>query len=177
MSLAVKLKTFSNQRVSAIIRHWVSIQKPPKLKQTVKLFAESVKRHFGIQSDNFDSKHFDEINQFIKDKYEYFYPSEDPHDYRTDMDDDHDLVVDIDSDTLIKIVKSLKQGKAPVPNNIHNEVLRLGTTTSLFRHLARLFTSSIQIGYIPTAWKLATLRMLLKPDELPSLTSSFANRI
>ena len=34
-------------------------------------------------------------------------------------------------------------------------------------------TSSIQIGYIPTAWKLATLRMLLKPDKLPSLTTSY----
>ena len=57
--------------------------------------------------------------------------------------------------------------------NIHNEVLRLGTTTSLFYHLARVFTSSIQIGYIPTAWKLATLCMLLKPDKLPSLTTSY----
>ena len=89
------------------------------------------------------------------------------------MDDDHDLVADIDSDTLIRIVKFLKRGKAPGPDNIHNEVLRLGTTTSLFHHLARLFTSSIQIGYIPTAWKLATLRMLLKPDKLPSLTTSY----
>ena len=87
------------------------------------------------------------------------------------MDDDHDLVADIDSDTLIKIVKFLKRGKAPGPDNIHNEVLRLGTTTSLFHHLARLFTSSIQIGCIPTAWKLATRRMLLKPDKLPSLTT------
>ena len=59
------------------------------------------------------------------------------------------------------------------PDNIHSEVLRLGTTTSLFHHLARLFTFSIQIGYIPTAWKLATLRMLLKPDKLPSLTTSY----
>ena len=30
------------------------------------LFAESVERHFGIQSNNFDSKHFDEVNQFIE---------------------------------------------------------------------------------------------------------------
>ena len=89
------------------------------------------------------------------------------------MDDDHDLVADVDSDTLIKIVKFLKRGKAPDPDNIHNEVLRLGTTTSLFHHLARLFTSSIQLGYIPTAWKLATLRMLLEPDKLPSLTTSY----
>ena len=109
----------------------------------------------------------------ILDNYEYFYPPEDPDDYRSDVDDDHDLVADIDSDTLIKIVKFLKRGKAPGPDNIHNEVLRLGTTTSLFHHLARLFTSSIQIGYIPTAWKLATLRMLLKPDKLPSLTTSY----
>ena len=34
------------------------------------------------------------------------------------------------------------------------------------------FTSSIQLGYISTAWKLATLRMLLKPYKLPSPTTS-----
>ena len=56
------------------------------------LFAESVERYFGIQSDNFDSNHCDEINQFIENNYECFYPPEDPHDYRSDMDDDHDLV-------------------------------------------------------------------------------------
>ena len=73
----------------------------------VQLFAKSVKRHFGIQSDNFDSKHFNEVNQFMEDNYVYFYSPEDPDDYRVDMDDDHDLVADIDSDTLIRIVKFL----------------------------------------------------------------------
>ena len=137
------------------------------------LFAESVKRHYGIQSNNFDSNHFNEVNQFIEDNYEYFYPPENPDDYRSDKDDGHDLVADSDSDTLIRIVKFLKRGKAPGPDNIHNEVLRLGITISFFHHLARLFTSFIQIGYIPTAWKLATLRMLPKPDKLPSLTASY----
>ena len=42
------------------------------------LFAETVERHFGIQSDNFDLKHFDQVNQFIEDNYKYFYPPEDP---------------------------------------------------------------------------------------------------
>ena len=143
--------------------------KTPRLTQ---LFAESVERHL-CQSDNFDSKYFDEVNQFIEDNYGYFCPPEDPDDYRTDMDYHHNLVHNIDSDALIRIVKFLKRGKAPDRDNIHNEVLRLGTTTSLFHHLARVFTCSIQIGYIPTAWKLATLRMLLKPDKLPSLTSSY----
>ena len=89
------------------------------------------------------------------------------------MDDDHDLGSILTLIHSLGIVKFLKRGKAPGPNNIHNEVLRLGTTTSLFHHLARLFTSSIEIGYIPTAWKLATLRMLLKPDKLSSFTSTY----
>ena len=36
------------------------------------LFAESVERHFGIQSDNFDSNHFNEVSQFIENNFEYF---------------------------------------------------------------------------------------------------------
>ena len=131
------------------------------------LFAETVARHFGIQSDNFDSKHFDEVNQFIVDNYKYFYPPEDPDDYRTDMDNGHDLVADIDSHPLIRIVKFLKGGKAPGPDNIHNEVLRLSTTTSLFQHLARLFAYSIQMGYIPTAWKLTTLTNVTETLQAP----------
>ena len=82
-------------------------------------------------------------------------------------------MADVDAQTLIKLVKFLKRGEAPGPDTIHNEVLGLGTTTSLFHHLARLFTYSIQLGYIPTAWKIATLRMLLKPDKLPSLATSY----
>ena len=137
------------------------------------LFHRSVEGHFCVQSNNFDSKPFDEVNQFIEDNYEHFYPPEDPDDYRMDMDDDHDLVADIGSDTLIRIIKFLKRGKAPGLDNIHSEVLRQGTTTSLVHHLARLLISSIQIGYIPTACKLATLCMLLKRDKLPSPTSSY----
>ena len=137
------------------------------------LFAESVERHFGIESDHFDSNHFDEVNKFIEDNHQYFYPPEDPDDYRFDVGNEHELVADVDAQTLIKLVKFLKRGKAPGPDTIHNEVLWLGTTTSLFHHLAKLFTSSIKLGYIPTAWKLATLRMLLKPDKLPSLTTSY----
>ena len=89
------------------------------------------------------------------------------------MDHEHDLVADIDSDSLIRVVKFLKRGKAQGSDNMQDEVLRLGTTTSLSHHLARLFTSSIQIGCIPTARKLATLRILLKHDKLPSPTSSY----
>ena len=137
------------------------------------LFAESVERHFGIESDHFDSNHFHDVNKFVEDNHRHFYPPEDPDDYRFDVGNEHELVADVDATTLIKLVKFLKRGKAPGPDTIPNEVLRQGTTTSLFHHLAKLFTSSIQLGYIPTAWKIATLHMLLKPDKLPSLTTSY----
>ena len=91
------------------------MRKPPRLTLIRhNCFFESVERHFGTESDNFDSKHLDEVNQFIEDKYEYFFPPEDQDDYRSDIDNDHDLVADIDSDTLIGIIKFLRRGKAPV---------------------------------------------------------------
>ena len=79
------------------------------------------------------------------------YPPEDPDDYRFDVGNEHELVEDVDAQTLIRFVKFLKRRKAPDPDTIHNEALRLDTTTSLFHHLAELFTSSIKQGYFPTA--------------------------
>ena len=89
------------------------------------------------------------------------------------MGTEHEFVEDVDAQTLIKLVKFLKRGKAPGPDTIHNVVLRLGTATSLFHHLAKLFTSSIQLGYIPAAWEIATLLILLKSYKLPSLATSY----
>ena len=74
---------------------------------------------------------------------------------------------DVDAQTLIKLVKFLKGGKAPSPDSICKEALRLGITTPLFHHSAKLFISFIKLGYTPAAWKIATLCMLLKPDKLP----------
>ena len=72
------------------------------------LFAESVERHFGIESEHFDSNHFSEVNKFVEDNYRYFYPPEDPDDYRFDVGNEHELVADVDAQTLIKLVKFLK---------------------------------------------------------------------
>ena len=94
----------------------------------MQLFAESVERHFGIESDHFDLNHFHEVNKFIEDNHRYFYPLDDPDDYRFDVGNEHELVDDVEAQTLIKLVKFLKRGKAPGPDATHNEVLRLGTT-------------------------------------------------
>ena len=60
--------------------------------------------------------------------------------------------------TLIKIVKFLRRGKAPGPGNIHNEVLRLGTThlivpsfsTAFYLfHTNRLHPNCMETSYPP----------------------------
>ena len=147
-----KIKNFlkpKGQRDYPTLRHDDKVAKTNADK--AQLFAESVERHFGIESKHFDSNHFNEVNKFIEDNHKYFYPPEDPDDYRLDVGNEHELVENVDLQTLIKLVKFLKRGKAPGPDTIHNEVLRLGTTTSLFHHLAKLLSSSIQLGYNPNS--------------------------
>ena len=81
------------------------------------LYVDSVERHFGIESNHFDSNHFHEVNKVIEDNHRYFYPPEDPDDdYRFDVGNEHELVDDVDSQTLIKLVKFLKRGKDPGPD-------------------------------------------------------------
>ena len=117
MSLGTKSRTFSSQRVSAIIQHCAVRTKSPRQTQTNRNSAESVERHFGMKSEHFDSNHFNESNQFIEDNHKYFYPPEDPDDYRLDVDNENELVEDVDAQTLIKLVKFLKRGKAPKPQH------------------------------------------------------------
>ena len=79
MSLGAKLRASLSQRVSAIIQLCTTQAKTNANK--AQLFAESVERHFSIESDHFDSDHFNEVNKFIEDNHQYFYSPEDPDDY------------------------------------------------------------------------------------------------
>ena len=90
-----------------------------------------------------DSNHFNEVNQFIENNLEYIYPPEHPNDYRFDVRNEHELVEDADFKTLIKLIKFLKRGKAPGPDTIHNEVLRLGTTPPSSKAIYLFHTTGI----------------------------------
>ena len=103
-----KIKNFlkpKGQRDYSTLHHATKVAKTNADK--AQLFAESVERHFGIESEHFDSNHFNEVNKFVEDNYQYFYPPEDPDDYRYDMENEHELVADVDAQTLIKLVKFL----------------------------------------------------------------------
>ena len=95
-----KIKKFlkpKGQRHYPTLRHDDKVAKTNAYKS--QLFAESVERHFGKESDHFDSNHFSEVNQFIEDNRRYFYPPKDPYDYRFDVGNEHELVEDVDAQT------------------------------------------------------------------------------
>ena len=74
-----KIKNFlksNGQRDYPTLLH---ASKVPKTKaDKAQLFAESVERHFGIESHHFYLNHFHEVNKFVEDNHRYFYPPEDP---------------------------------------------------------------------------------------------------
>ena len=93
--------------------------------EKAQLFAESVKRNFGIESHLFSKSHFERINKFVEAHSHHFTPLDSLHDNITDIDDDSDLVVDVHPDTLIHIVRTeLKNGKAPGIDNVYNIILK-----------------------------------------------------
>ena len=138
------------------------------------LFAESVERNFGIESHLFSKSQFDHINKFAEAHSYHFTPLDSLHDNITDTDDDNNLVGDVDPDTLIRIVRTEpKNGKAPGIRNVHNIILKKAIGTGFYRVLARAFTISLKLGFIPHVWKVAVLYMLIKPDKLPSQATSY----
>ena len=142
--------------------------------EKAQLFAESVERNFGIESHLFRKSHFDRINKFVEAHSYHFTPPDSIHDSTTDTDDDSDLVADLDPDTLIRIVRTeLKNGKAPGIDNVYNIILKKAIGTGFYKLLARAFTISLKLGFIPYVWMVAVLCMLIKPDKLPSQTTSY----
>ena len=132
------------------------------------LFAESIESHL------FRKSHFDHINKFVEAHSYHFTPLDSLHDNITDTDDDSDLVADVDLDTLIRIVRTEpKNGKAPGIDNVYNIILKKAIGTGFYKVLARAFTISLKLGFIPHVWKIAVLCMLTKPDKLPSQTTSY----
>ena len=138
--------------------------------EKAQLFTESVERNFGIESHLFRKSQFDRINKFVEAHSYHFTPLDSLYDNITDTDDDSDLVADVDPDTLIRIVRTeLKNGKAPGIDNVYNIILKKAIGTESYK----AFTSSLKLGFIPHVWKIAVLCMLIKPDKLPSQTTSY----
>ena len=71
-----KIKNFlepKGQRDYPTLRHDDKVAKTNADK--AQLFAESAERHFGIESQHFDSNHFNEVNKLIEVNHSYFLSS------------------------------------------------------------------------------------------------------
>ena len=128
-----------------------------------------MERNFGIESHLFSKSHFDRINKFVEAHSYHFTTLNSLNNISTDTDDDSDLVADVDPDALIRMVRSeLRNGKVPGLDKVYNEILKKAISTGFYTHLARAFTLSLKLGYIPYVWKTAVLCMLIKPDKPPA---------
>ena len=111
--------------------------------------------------------YFDRINKFVEAHSYHFTPLDSLQDNITDTDDDSNLVADVDPDTLIRIVRTeLKNDKAPGIDNVNNVILKKAIGTGFYKDLARAFTISLKLGFVPYVWKVAVLCLLIKPDKL-----------
>ena len=112
------------------------------------------------------------VNKFVEAHSYHFTPLDSLHDNVTDTDDDSDLVPDVDPDILIRIVRTeLKNSKASGIDSVYNIIPKKAIGTGFCKFLARAFTISLKLGFIPYVWKVAVLCMLIKPDKSPSRTS------
>ena len=111
-----KIKNFikpKGQRDYPVLHHANKVAKTNADK--AQLIAESVERHFGIESDHFDSNHFDEVNKFIEDNQRYFYPPEDPDDYRFDVGNEHEMGPMLTPKPSLSQLSFLKEVKPQAP--------------------------------------------------------------
>ena len=110
----------------------------------------------------FRKSHFDRINKFVEAHSYHFTPLDSLNDITTDTDDDSDLVADVDPDTLIRIVRyELKNGKAPGKDNVYSDILKKSIGTGFHKRLARAFTISLKLGFIPYVWKVEVCSSIL----------------
>ena len=56
---------------------------------------------------------------------------------------------------------------------MYNIILKKAIGTGFYKVLAQAFAISPKLGFIPYVWKVAVLCMLIKPDKLPSQTTSY----
>ena len=63
--------------------------------------------------------------------------------------------------------------KAPGTVNVCNDILKKALGTGFYKLLVQAFIMSIKLSFILYVWKVAVLCMLIKPDKLPSQTTSY----
>ena len=74
--------------------------------------------------------------------------------------------------TVRRVLKKLKNFKAPGVDNIQNILLKKGGE-KLVGHLQRLFQLSINCGYVPPSWKIAIVVPILKEGKDGELAASY----
>ena len=71
------------------------------------------------------------------------------------------------------VQSELKNGKGLGTDSVYNDILKNAIGAGFFKLVARAFTISLKLAFIPYVCKVSVLCMLIKPDKLPSQTTSY----
>ena len=90
------------------------------------------------------------MNKFVEAHSYHFTPLDSLHDNVTDTDDNSNLVADVDQTPLFAWYDpNYKNGKTPGIDNVFNNIFKKAIGTGSYKLLARAFTMSLKLGYIP----------------------------
>ena len=97
-------------------------------------------------------------------------PSEDSDYHKLIREEDHSVyplnqnMLHSDSDEIISIVSKLSHKKAPGPDFITNNMIKKSLDI-IIPYLVTIFNNCISIGYFPTEWKKAIVKIIPKPKK------------
>ena len=74
--------------------------------------------------------------------------------------------------SVAREISRLRGGRAPGPDGISTDLIK-AAPFALAVALATVFTGSLRVGYVPSRWRLAWVRMLPKPGKLLTSAADF----
>ena len=125
-------------------------------------FYESLKPTFEDNTDPpyFDNQHKSYIDRYVNDNADIF--------NCTKHDTSHtDEPITVSSAHVTLLIKALNPKKAAGPDKINHRLIKL-LEGSLSTILSEIFTLSLRAGYIPKAWKQASVLVIKKPNKIAS---------
>ena len=120
------------------------------------------------QHASFDADFFEEVNTVIERDHDLQpLPSLD----ESSSGAPDSLVAAVSNHEVQTHLRSCRNGKAPGPDGVTAELIRIGPGILIDR-LAELFSASLALGFVPCCWKRGLTRMLPKPGKDHALCSS-----
>ncbi|GBP42188.1 Probable RNA-directed DNA polymerase from transposon X-element [Eumeta japonica] len=102
--------------------------------------------------------------EFYKELYKKYSETNETEDSHKDFEEEEETVKPIDECEVLEHLKKLKTEKSPGPDNITNEILKIGAPL-LLSHLTQVFNLSLKTEEVPKQWCNSDIVLLYKKGD------------